>query len=131
MQELNTTELPQSWPLPSKPKPIVLIGAGGIVNDAHLPAYQKAGFEVAGIYDIEPERSRATAERFGIESVYASIEEALATEGVVFDRIRFFGSLQPGRPRLLLLRRRYRKIERGAFFRLTFRPNPASVTPDN
>ena len=28
----------QDWPAPSAPKPIVLIGAGGIVRDAHLPA---------------------------------------------------------------------------------------------
>ena len=37
--------------LPSDPKKIVIIGAGGIVSDAHLPAYKKAGFKVAGIYD--------------------------------------------------------------------------------
>ena len=85
MQELNIAELPQSWPLPSNPKPIVLIGAGGIVNDAHLPAYRKAGFQVAGIYDIDPARSRATAERFGITKVFVSLEEAFAVEDVVFD----------------------------------------------
>ena len=30
------------WELPKNKKPIVIIGAGGIVSDAHLPAYQKA-----------------------------------------------------------------------------------------
>ena len=31
---------------PMSNRPIVLIGAGGIVESAHLPAYQKAGFEI-------------------------------------------------------------------------------------
>ena len=43
--------LQQAWPMPSTPRPIVIIGAGGIVKDAHLPAYRKAGFLVAGPYD--------------------------------------------------------------------------------
>ena len=30
------------WELPKNKKPIVIIGAGGIVSDAHLPAYKKA-----------------------------------------------------------------------------------------
>jgi len=85
MQELSIADLPQSWRRPSNPKPIVVIGAGGIVNDAHLPAYRKAGFHVAGIYDVDPARSRATAERFGISKVFGSLEEAFAAENVVFD----------------------------------------------
>ena len=40
--------LRQSWPAPSHPKPIVTIGAGSIVVDAHFPAYRKAGFPIAG-----------------------------------------------------------------------------------
>ncbi len=43
-----------STPMPKHHRPIFIIGAGGIVNDAHLPAYRIAGFEVAGIYDINP-----------------------------------------------------------------------------
>lgn len=35
--------------LPDHPRPIVMIGAGGIVKDAHLPAYRKAGFTVWGL----------------------------------------------------------------------------------
>ena len=48
--------------MPSKKTPIVIIGAGGIVNDAHLPAYQKAGFEVRGIYDIDNKKLEAASE---------------------------------------------------------------------
>jgi len=79
------SKLRQRWPSPTRPRPIVSIGAGGIVNDAHLPDYRAAGLEVAGIYDVDPARSGAAAERFGIARVHASLEEALAVEGAVFD----------------------------------------------
>jgi len=75
----------QRWPSPTRPRPIVSIGAGGIVNDAHLPAYRAAGLPLAGIYDVDAQRSRATAARFGVERVFASFEEALGVDGAVFD----------------------------------------------
>lgn len=55
------------------------------MRDAHLPAYRAAGLPVAGLYDIDAARSRALAREFGIERVFASLEEALATPGAVFD----------------------------------------------
>ena len=42
-------KLNYQWPLPSQPRPIAIIGSGGIVKDAHLPAYQKAEFKVLGV----------------------------------------------------------------------------------
>jgi predicted dehydrogenase len=78
-------DLRQRWPAPSRPRGIVGIGAGGIVNDAHLPAYRLAGLPVAGLYDIDIEKSRATARRFDIERVFASLDEALAFSGAIFD----------------------------------------------
>src|ERR1051326_5645244 len=77
--------LSQSWPMPSRPRPIVIIGAGGIVNDAHLPAYKKASFPVAGIFDVDAARAKATAEKHSIPGVFATIEEAASQAGVVFD----------------------------------------------
>ena len=50
------------WDLPSDPRPIVLIGDGGIVNDAHLPAYQIAKFPVLGIHDINSDNLKKTQE---------------------------------------------------------------------
>ena len=61
---------------PFRPRPIVSIGAGGIVHDAHLPAYRKAGFTVAGIYDLDRDKAGALARQFGIPRVYASLAEA-------------------------------------------------------
>jgi predicted dehydrogenase len=67
--------------------PIVLIGAGGIVNDAHLPAYQLAGFPVAGIYDVDKEKAQATAQKFNIPLVFDSMEDIvrLKLSPVVYD----------------------------------------------
>ena len=50
--------------LSSKNIPIYIIGAGGIVNTAHLPAYKIAGFNVQGIYDIDHAKAFATASQF-------------------------------------------------------------------
>jgi len=73
--------------MPLHSRPIILIGAGGIVNDAHLPAYKLAGFWVAGIYDIDRERALRTAARFDIPLVYYSLEDMLARSprSVIFD----------------------------------------------
>ena len=75
--------LPQSWPLPREKKAIDIIAAGGIVKDAHLPAYRKAGFPVSGIYDSNPEQARERAEEFDIPRVYESLEEAVSQGNVI------------------------------------------------
>jgi len=61
----------QDWPSPSHPKPIVIIGAGGIVRDAHLPAYAKAGLKVQGVTDLDAARSGALARDFNIPQVFS------------------------------------------------------------
>lgn len=78
-------ELRQSWPRPSAPKPIVVIGAGSIVRDAHLPTYKRLGFPVAGIFDVNPKASCERAEAFAIPHVFESIDEATATREAIFD----------------------------------------------
>jgi predicted dehydrogenase len=80
-------ELSQKPRLPRVPRPIILIGAGGIARDAHLPAYRKAGFPVVGIYDVNPDRARSLAREFSIDRVFSSLESATAGAPVpaVFD----------------------------------------------
>jgi predicted dehydrogenase len=78
-------ELRQCWPVPSRPRPIVIIGAGAIVRTAHLPAYQRLGFDVAGVFDRRPDAADQTARQFGIEKVFASLDAATADAGTVFD----------------------------------------------
>ena len=82
-----TPPLRQSPPLPSQPLPIASIGAGGIVRNAHLPAYRKARWQVASVYDLDAGRARALARDFGIPRVCGSVEEAVAEapKGAVFD----------------------------------------------
>lgn len=63
-------------------RPIAIVGAGGIVDGQHLVAYRKAGLEVAGITDVDPERAREVAVRHGIPRVYADLDEVLADDRV-------------------------------------------------
>lgn len=74
-------DFPQDWPAPTHPKPIVVIGAGGIVRDAHLPAYLKAGLPVAGVTDLDQVRSAALAADFSLPATWASVGEAVAANG--------------------------------------------------
>lgn len=73
--------------LPSRAQPIALIGAGGIVRDAHLPAYKKAGFTVVGITNRSRERAERVAAEFGIPLVSNTVAELVAAvpAGTVFD----------------------------------------------
>ena len=77
--------LRQSWPVPSRPRPIVIIGAGAIVRDAHLPAYQRIGLPVAGLFDIRHETACETAAQFGISTVHRTLADAAGTTDAVFD----------------------------------------------
>ena len=79
------THLRQAWAVPARPRPIVIIGAGGVVSTAHLPVYQRLKFPVAGIYDINPDASRDTASRFGVSTVFATLAEAAAAADAIFD----------------------------------------------
>ena len=59
--ELAVAELPPSLAA-APPKPVGVIGAGGVASFAHLPAYVAAGIKVGLLYDIDPEglaRARA------------------------------------------------------------------------
>ncbi len=74
-------------PLPREPRPIVVIGAGGIVRDGHLPAYRLAGFPVAGLFDIDPAKARELAAEFDVPRVFDSLAAAVgeAPDEAVFD----------------------------------------------
>jgi predicted dehydrogenase len=68
-------------------RPIMIVGAGGIVRDAHLPAYKKAGFELAGITDLNLDKAQQLAEEFGVKCIFSDIEEAVSVlpENTVYD----------------------------------------------
>ena len=65
--------LNQEWRKPKKHSPIVIFGAGSIVNDAHLPAYKQAGFKVQGIYDPDIKKAKKLASKFNV-SVFNNLD---------------------------------------------------------
>src|SRR3990172_6151715 len=65
----------------SEPIRIGLIGAGAIVQVAHLPVLKKLkSVEVAAICDVDLPKARALAERFQIKDVFDDIEDLLGHE---------------------------------------------------
>ena len=82
------TTLRQAWDVPSHPRPIVSIGAGAIVRTAHLPAYRRLAFPVAGLFDIRRETAAAVAAEFGVPRTFDTLEAAAsagARMNAVFD----------------------------------------------
>lgn len=83
---MNFNQFPR---LPYTPVPIAIIGAGGIVRDAHLPAYSKANFPVMGIYDVDVDRASKLQELYPfIENVFTSLVDLIGKSHeakVVFD----------------------------------------------
>ncbi|MDP0498801.1 MAG: Gfo/Idh/MocA family oxidoreductase [Verrucomicrobiota bacterium JB022] len=80
--------LPTPCPtLPQRLRPIVVIGAGGIVRDAHLPAYQAAEFPVHGVFDLNEVKAKRLAASFNIPHIYRDLGNAIAQapEDVVYD----------------------------------------------
>ncbi len=83
--------LPDSFgttpPLPARTFPIAIIGTGGIVKDAHLPAYRKAGFPVWGLMNRTASRAQALADTYGVAHVFTSVEAmvAAAPADVIYD----------------------------------------------
>jgi len=81
---MDPASLPQAWPRPGAPRPIVIVGAGAIVENAHLPAYRRLGFEVAGLFDVDAARARALAASCGARA-FDTMAEAAAWPGAIFD----------------------------------------------
>jgi predicted dehydrogenase len=83
----NDIVINSSFLLPEQPRPICIIGAGGIVRSAHLPAYKKAGWEVLGIYDTDADKAAKLCADFFAGRVFHSIQEMIeaAPREVVYD----------------------------------------------
>lgn len=67
--------------------PIQLVGAGGVVRDAHLPAYRLARLPVAGVFDLDAAKAQGLAAAFGIPRMFSSLQEAVraAAPHTIFD----------------------------------------------
>lgn len=73
--------------LPETQQPIIIIGASGIVKDAHLPAYKMAKFKVFGITNRTISKAHALAKQYNIDHVFNTVEDAVkgAPENAVYD----------------------------------------------
>lgn len=63
-------------------RPIGIVGAGAIVDVAHLPAYTAAGLDVVAITDLDQDRAREVAARHGVPTVYADLDELLGDDRI-------------------------------------------------
>ncbi|MFL1011644.1 extracellular solute-binding protein [Flavisericum labens] len=73
--------------LPETEQPIIIVGASGIVKDAHLPAYKMAGFKVYGITNRTVSKANKMAEDHGIPYVFKNVADAVknAPDNAVYD----------------------------------------------
>ncbi len=83
----NKLEINYAIPMPAHPRPIAIIGAGGIVHDAHLPAYTKANWKLFGIYDPDIAKADNLAAKFPIENIFDSLHQMIenAPADIVYD----------------------------------------------
>ena len=65
-------------PTDVKARKILIIGAGEIVRDSHLPAYKMAGYPVAGIYNRTVKKAQELADKFDIPKVYDDLDKLIA-----------------------------------------------------
>lgn len=65
------------------PRRIAVVGAGAIVQIAHLPVLSKMrGVQVVALCDNDRVKARALADRFGIPDVFPDIEDVLEIENL-------------------------------------------------
>lgn len=74
---------------------IALIGCGGIVNYAHLPAYHQHNLSIRGCFDLNPDAARTTAEAHDIARVYESVDNILADPDISIVDIAIHPKAQP------------------------------------
>jgi len=80
----NPANLVQTWPVPKNPLPVVIFGAGSIVQDAHLAAYKQANIPVAGIYDPDEAKAKQLCNEWNLTH-FTNEAEALKQTRVCFD----------------------------------------------
>lgn len=73
--------------LPDPAFPVFIIGTGGIVRDAHLPAYRMAGIPVWGAYNRTLPRARELGEEYGFGNLFDDLEAGISAcpPDTVFD----------------------------------------------
>lgn len=83
-------------------RPIAVVGAGAIVDVAHLPAYRAHDLPVRGIHDLDPARAEEVAARHGLPRVYGSLDDLLKDGDVEVVDVAVVPGAQPGVARAAL-----------------------------
>jgi len=100
--------------------PIAIVGAGAIVDVAHLPAYRAAGLEIAGLHDHHAGRAAEVAARHGIPRVYETLDEVLDDPRVKVVDVAVTAAAQPE------IVRRVLESGRHVLAQKPFAPDPAT-----
>lgn len=74
---------------------IAIVGAGAIVDNAHLPAYRAAGLDVVGLLDLDVDRAKQVADRHGVPRAYGSLDELLDDDAVEVLDVAVVAEAQP------------------------------------
>ncbi len=93
-----TTELSPAWriePGAGRDLRIGIIGCGGIVSGAHLPAYRAAGLNVSAVFDVDQDKARQVAADFDIPAVATSVEELANRADVDIVDVAVLPTVQP------------------------------------
>lgn len=61
---------------------IGVVGCGGIMRGAHLPAYRQFGYRVVGCCDVNPDAVRQVQDEFGVPFGTTSVEELIHRDDV-------------------------------------------------
>lgn len=81
--QLGSYDISDAIPLPPKHDyGIGIVGCGGIVNYAHLPAYRANGLNIVACYDLDSATAQRTAQAHGIATVAPTLDALLADERV-------------------------------------------------
>ncbi len=56
---------------------IGIVGSGFIIQECHLPAYLKAGYQISGVASRTYENAKKVAEQFELQKAYSSVDELL------------------------------------------------------
>ena len=75
--------LPQAFPAPQRRDwRIGMIGFGRIARYAHVPAYRRAGWQIAAVADPDPAARKSAADEFGIKTLYEDYGDLIADDRV-------------------------------------------------
>jgi predicted dehydrogenase len=84
-------------PTPADPQRfgIGIVGSGDIIENAHVPSYQDAGYRIVGIASRRVENARGVAERRGIDRVFESVDALIADPDVDIVDVAVPADVQP------------------------------------